>query len=165
MELFTYWLKGFTNMADYHSPARRSELNYFVLMQIIINIALIILSAIIYTVLTLRGIDRNSAAVLTSPMFLLIFLITNIPLMALIKRRLIDVIPNRANLLFWIMFAAFVISTACQVAGFFTLVEIFAGNFSSILFLKYFILCIINFIFTITYTIGFITLMCKKGNI
>ena len=115
----------------------------------------------------IRGIDPNSAKVLvTLPLFLIIFLMTNIPEMALIKRRLIDITPKFANLFFWLMFIAFVISTICQIAGFCMLPEIFTGkDFQAVLFLKYFLVCIVNFIFATLFTIGFITLMCKKGKI
>lgn len=167
MEMITYWLKGFKNIADYHNPARRSELNYFILMQLIVNVLLMILTAVLYTVLTIRGIDPNSAKVLTIlPFFVITFLMTSIPELALIKRRLIDITPNRANLLFWLMFIAFAISMICQVLGLFMLPEMaISKDFPAILVLKYFVVCSVNFMFGTAFTVGLIVLMCKKGKI
>lgn len=99
---------------------------------------------------------------------LILTIIYMIPLTALIKRRLVDLIPAKANLLFILMMIAFGLSyilTLTVLSLAFSLTSTIPEMANPMIIFIMLILNLISSVASIGFTVGLIVLMCKKGNL
>ena len=157
MEYFNIYLNAYKNFKDYHSPSKRNELNWFILFYLIFWMIIFIPFMIITPLFV---VIYKSPLIMFGILFVvgwIYFIVHAIPLLALVKRRLIDIIPTKANLIFWSFITFEVIRISISL--FFMVVLCLLKEFH----IWYILIGVINQVLS-TITIGFmIFLMAKKG--
>lgn len=104
MEYFKIYLNAFKNFTDYRSPAIRKEYNFFLLFYFLFYILIFIGLMVSLPFLIVKNQSPESGFIYFTIASWTFFLIHALPTLALVKRRLIDITPKNANLIFWIYF-------------------------------------------------------------
>ena len=107
MEYLNIYLNAFKNFKDYHTPAPRKELNFFILFYFIFWLIIFIPMMVVgfYHAMSSMMEDNFDYLKLLIPFGVVgwvFYLVHIVPLLALIKRRLIDIFSQKAGLIFWI---------------------------------------------------------------
>lgn len=107
MEYLNFYLNAFKNFRDYHTPAPRKEFNFFILFYFIFWLVIFIPMMMVgfyHAVSTMMGGKFEYLNLLIPFMVVgwIFYLVHVVPLLALIKRRLIDIFSQKAGLIFWI---------------------------------------------------------------
>ena len=170
MEAFNIYINAFKHIKNYHNPASRKEFNFFILFYFIFWL-IIFIPCLIASPFFIINVERFFVY-LTFSMAVgwLIYLVHALPLLALIKRRLIDVLPQKANRIFWIYLTLElirIIVTAIYPFVIFSFKDIIlAGNgFPVSKFIIVWVFGLINNFFSIIVLCFYIFLMVKQGNI
>ena len=170
MEYFKYYLEAFKNFKDYTTPAPRKEFNFFIMFYFIFWMIIFIPLTIYNSYFIIAAGNTSGNLVMTSVIGWIFFLIHIAPMLALIKRRLIDINPERADLLFWIFV---VIQAIVMIISLTYLSEmqsvqqpIMSGSnieYSRVLVLMF--VSFINFITSVALIIFYIYLMTKQSDL
>ena len=106
MEFLKIYLNTFKNFRDYKNPSQRKEFNLFVIFTYLINFVISFV-AVSFIVPGLDDIGKGQYTLILLNvllvLYLLIHLVFGVSFLALIKRRLIDIFSNKANVIFWIL--------------------------------------------------------------
>ena len=175
MEYFKFYLDAFKNFRDYHNPAPRKEFNFFILFFFIFSLimcASMMVISIFYLVTAIEnGISEFfKLIILWTIIGLVFYLVHAVPLFALIKRRLIDIIPSKANLIFWIFLTVEIIRILISLAMPFLVYSIqntimTSNNLPVMNFVSIWFLGLISNVFAMLMFLFYIFLMVKQGNI
>lgn len=160
-EIFEYYKMGFRRMIDFSSSSCRKELNYFFLSYFVIWIifAFVILVA-----------DSMLAVIIQSGMFnlfgisgatcLIFHIIHLVPLFALMRRRLNDIIPAKSGLIFLSLVLLYLIQISAPIMFILNIGNISANPERIIIYMPYMLFSVICG-WVVIGTLIF--LMCKKG--
>ena len=162
-DIISYYRLGFSRMLMLSVPSCRKELNYFLLAYMALWMLVLFVLIIVDSMLTV--IIENGAikiAVISSIFCLLFHILHIIPLFTLMKRRLIDVVPSKANLIFLSILLMYLIQISAPIIFITNIENIISNPEITIVYIPYIlfsILCGWAMFGTLIF------LMCKKGNL
>ena len=159
MEYLKYYTNAFKNSFNYKDMAKRKEFNFFILFYILFWMILFIpfmFGMPIVTMLNnINPIIPFGGFAIVSWIF---FIVHAFPFLALIKRRIIDITPSKANLIFWIFITLEIIRIFISIS-FMVILYTNQGQFH----IWYIFIGLVNQALC-TISLGFIIfLMVKKG--
>ena len=110
MESFSFYLNAFKRFKDYHTPSPRKEFNFFILFYFVFWLVIFIpmMMVVFYQAMSSMTEENFNYLKLIIPFGLvgwIFYLVHIVPLLALIKRRLIDIFSQKASLIFRIYVA------------------------------------------------------------
>ena len=166
MEYFEIYINAFKKITDYHTPAPRKEFNVFILFYFVLRLLIIFL--LVVSSLSTQGVNSTS----TNPLitFLqIIYFIHLFPLVALVKRRLLDVNPVNAGSVFVyylvVIIAMFVIGGIIRIMTPAQSMVIGVSNFSVSNILSVVLFSLFKGVLGLILLVFYVFLMQKQGNI
>ena len=162
VEIFAYYKLGFGRSFDFSTPSSRKELNYFMLPYFIFWFLVCLISIITTSVLTVIVKDLPKLFLYEGIILVAFNIIHLIPLLALIRRRLNDIVPNKAKLIFSGVLLCYLIQLSVPVI-LFTQKTVIADNPVKFLTFIPYVICAQLCALLVTGTV--IYLMCKKGEL
>jgi uncharacterized membrane protein YhaH (DUF805 family) len=175
MEAFNIYINAFERIKDYHNPAPRKEFYFFILFYLVFWLVIFIpmMMVVFYygmSSMMEKNFDYLKLMIPFSLVCWIFYFVHAFPLFALIKRRLIDIIPLKANLIFGIFLTLEIIRLSISLIFPFITYSIqktimAGGNLPITSFLCTWILGLINNIFAMLTFVFYIFLMVKQGNI
>lgn len=157
---------AFKKSFDYKNPAPRKNINSFILFYFLFWL-LIFAPFIVYIQTTIILYKEPVVGfIVYFAVSWLYFIINAIPLLALVKRRLIDIVPSKANLIFWSYLAVEIVRISIVIA-FITFFLLFMNTIKINLhhMVIFFAIGVINQILSFLVLAFYIFLMAKKGNL
>ena len=168
MEAFNIYINAFKRIKDYHNPAPRKEFNFFILFYFIFWILLIspIMILSMPSIME-KGMQGGGVFVVVSQIFGIAHLF---PLLALVKRRLIDITPPKAKSIWWIYFTLTIVMCLTSYMYAFIvppqdMLMMTNNNISLTRIIITLILMLINNGLSFALLVFYIFLMVKQGNI
>ena len=175
MEYFNIYLNAFKYFRDYHTPAPRKDFNFFILFYFIFWLIIFIPMMMVgfYHAVSTMMEGKFEYLNLLIPFMVvgwIFYLVHAVPLLALIKRRLIDIFSQKAGLIFWIYVTIEIIRLLITLGyplGVYFLKNMFMTSESLPVanLVVIWIIGLINNIISFLMIAFYIFLMVKQGNI
>lgn len=112
-EILAYYRMGFGRILDFSSPSSRKEINYFVLSYFVFWVILCVISIVCTSLLSVFVNNIPKLFLYEGILLVGYNLIHILPLLTLMRRRLNDIIPQKAKLIF----SGIVLCYLIQISG------------------------------------------------